>query len=348
MRNRLTLFIFSVLLLSLNANARVNKKPFRISINADTEYIKGFQKRAELKMARSTAFCRGFYMPKSLGIWRCKSSGPKTKRCKRQYQCHVTTISFNRVTETRRLRSELRKTKVNKSKLKIRVSRKPYKKKYLKKRRIIKKKKIVKITAPKKVVAIENDLEELDDDLNEELEGLKEEVVSEEKQRTPESFADNSREQENASSSSASRPIHFAAFSLEIIQVADEFGSLATLGASWTPRKSFNSNFGIRGQFGFKSIKTFIETEFEEIFLVYEFGLFLDFNLNKNFYVEAGYVFQKWSNTASDSVTALNFGGGYIFDEKMLNIFDRVFINYATVSNDTSNSELKLAAGISF
>lgn len=334
-------------------------------------------------------------MPKAISTWSCKKTGPGVETCKLRYRCKATHRNFNRSSEVGRIRNELKKMKVSKQRLKIKVSRKPYKRKSYRKKRtnqkLVKKlkalkkaraKREAKIKAPKVAVtkkAMNDELDELarfnesdkvddamvksdldkslseglEDDLEEELEDLNDDVEEKTSKLQSDDDSDESDEDVEVSNDEdkspyTSDPAKLAAFSLEMIQIADDFDSLVTLGASWTPRKSFNSKIGMRGQFGLKSIKIFSGTAFEETFLVYELGMYLMLNFNANLFAEVGYVLQKWNNTAGDSVSAFSVGGGYIFSNPVMGVFDRVFIDYSTVSNDTANRELKFSLGLSF
>jgi len=390
----LVLVFLSLSFFSWSSYAKINRKPFNISISGNSKAMKGLQKRAELKMARSTAYCRGFYMPKAISTWSCKKNAPRTTTCKLQYKCKVTTTKFNRSSEVRRLKKDLSKLRVSKERLKIKVSRKPYRRKIYKTKKLVKKlsavkaasavkpKPIPKIAPPKPVASksiIDNELDELskfnesdtvdealvksdldqdlseglDDDLDEDLDELNEEVEKK-TEKLDESTTDSSSDDEEESESNddespyTSNPAKLATFSFDLIQVADDFDSLVTMGLSWTPRKDFNSKIGMRGQFGLKSLKIFSGTSLEETFIVYELGLYLNLNFNANLYAEVGYLLQKWNNTAADSHSSFSFGVGYKFTDKVMKIFDRVFIDYSTVSNESSNRELKFSTGFSF
>ncbi|MFT6070092.1 MAG: hypothetical protein ACJAYQ_002440 [Bacteriovoracaceae bacterium] len=369
--------------------AKVDKKPFKVRFSAAPDAVASLKKRTELKMARSTSFCRGFYMPKAVSTWSCKGTAPRTQTCALTYKCKPTTKNFNRSSETKRLRRELRNMKVSNDSLKIKVSRKPYKKlsrggkKLVSRLRKAKantksvRKPSPKIKAPKPVVSEsnlndeldelskfnENDKvdealvksgvdkalsEDLEDELDEEIDSLKEET--EESDSSNDEFASSSDEDSSSEDSpySDSSEVKLAAFSFELIQVADDFDSIVTMGASWTPRKEFNSKIGMRGQFGLKTLKILSGTALEETFLVYDLGLYLNLNFTDNLFAEVGYFLEKWNNEAGDSHSAFSFGFGYKFTNKFLKVFDRVFIDYSTLSNETSNRELKFATGISF
>ncbi len=368
--------------------AKVNKKPFKVRFSGAPGSIASLKKRTELKMARSTSFCRGFYMPKAVSTWSCKGSAPRTETCALTYKCKPTTKNFNRSSETKRLRRDLRKMKVSNDRLKIRVSRKPYKKLSRGGKKLVSRLKKAKgssksvrkpspkISAPKAVVSQsnlndeldelskfnENDKvdealvksgvdkalsEDLEDELDEEIDSLKEE--SQESEPSNEDFAsaeESSGEEDSPYSDSGDAKL--AAFSFELIQVADDFDSIVTMGASWTPRKEFNSKIGMRGQFGLKTLKILSGTALEETFLVYDLGLYMDLNFTNNLFAEVGYFLEKWNSEAGESHSAFSFGFGYKFTNKLLKVFDRVFIDYSTLSNETSNRELKFATGISF
>lgn len=332
-------------------------------------------------------------MPKAISTWSCKGTAPRTKTCSLSYRCKPTTKYFNRSSETKRLRSDLRKMKVSNASLKIKVNRKPYgklsrsgKKLVSRLRKAKPSKKMVRkptpnIKAPKQVVSksnLDNELDELsrfnendkvedalvksgvdkalsndlEDELDDEIDSLNEEK-QEETKSSNDDFASSDEEDEDSETEDdspyrESGDVKLAAFSFELIQVADDFDSILTVGTSWTPRKDFNSKVGMRGQFGLKSLKILSGTALEETFLVYDLGLYINLNFTDNLFAEVGYFLEKWNNTEGDSHSAISFGLGYKFSNKLLKVFDRVFIDYSTLSNETSNRELKFATGISF
>lgn len=395
MRSVQLIFIILSTLLSVEAFSRVDKSPFKISIKGKRGLTEGLKKRAELKMARSTAYCRGFYMPKRTAKWACKATAPGVNTCQTVYRCKPTTKKFNRNSEVRRLKKEIRKIRITKDPLKIKVGRKPYKKLRTKKlmKKLVQAKSLPRpkprptpvptpapnIAPPESPDVSNSDLDELaqfnesddvanamvkstvdedlteglDDDFEDELEELSENVDKKtEKMASEENKEEGSDEGEDEEDSSdgpyESHPAKLAAFSFDLIQVADDFDSIVTIGASWTPRKDFNTKVGMRGQFGAKSLKIFSGTTLEETFLVYELGLYMYLNFNPRIYAEVGYVLQKWNDTEGSSESAFGVGLGYKFDQKIMKVFDRLFLNYSTVSNQTNNRELKFSAGISF
>lgn len=98
---------------------------FSVSIQGKERLLPSFQRRAELRLARSTKFCRGFTMPKKVGSWQCSSTGEGIKKCVAQYKCGLINESFSRITETRRLRNELKQVGMTKTKFPMIVSKKP-------------------------------------------------------------------------------------------------------------------------------------------------------------------------------------------------------------------------------
>jgi hypothetical protein len=83
---------------------------------SDLAYIK---KRSELAMARSTKYCRGSKMPKAKSSWSCKKSAPRVSSCVLEYKCQFVNKKFSRLSETRRIRAELKSIPKSKSKYKI-------------------------------------------------------------------------------------------------------------------------------------------------------------------------------------------------------------------------------------
>jgi hypothetical protein len=101
------LILFALTLASFFLSSSANAKPFYVTIEGKRTAIKSFQKRAELKMARSTDFCRGFTMPELISVWSCRPSGKGLSKCKAKYDCGLVRKNFSRISETRRLKNEL-------------------------------------------------------------------------------------------------------------------------------------------------------------------------------------------------------------------------------------------------
>lgn len=99
--------IFTILSLGRGASAALDTDPFRVSIEGPKRYIQIYQKRAELKMAKSTDFCRGFTMPKLVSRWSCRPSDGNKYNCTSAFKCSLISKNFSRTSETKRLRKEL-------------------------------------------------------------------------------------------------------------------------------------------------------------------------------------------------------------------------------------------------
>lgn len=101
----ITSFLFAVILLSsFEVNAA---KTFFVTIEGKRSSMESFKKRAELKMARSTDFCRGFTMPRLISTWSCRPSKRGMSKCRGKYMCALVNKNFSRLSETRRIRKEL-------------------------------------------------------------------------------------------------------------------------------------------------------------------------------------------------------------------------------------------------
>lgn len=101
------------------------KKPFSItfeSFKRDQETLKVI---AELKMARNTNYCRGFLMPMPAKPWSCSDTGPGAVRCEREFNCGRIRKDYSRVTETKKLRAEMRKSPKLFGKFKLVLSEEP-------------------------------------------------------------------------------------------------------------------------------------------------------------------------------------------------------------------------------
>jgi len=95
------------------------KGVFSIVVEGNRSELNYIKKRSELTMARSTKFCRGSKMPKSIGSWSCKKTKPRVSSCVLEYKCHFVNKKFNRLSETRRIRANLKGLPKSRSKYKI-------------------------------------------------------------------------------------------------------------------------------------------------------------------------------------------------------------------------------------
>lgn len=100
----------SILIFSLvQAGLGQVQAAFPVTIEGKRGLIESYKKRAELKMARSTDFCRGFTMPRLIGSWQCRPSAKGKVKCRSKFKCQLVNKSFSRVSETRRIRSEMKR-----------------------------------------------------------------------------------------------------------------------------------------------------------------------------------------------------------------------------------------------
>lgn len=129
--NKTTLvFLLTILLTILGLYAPSsaladNDRPFKVKINGPRRYIDVYKKRAELKMAKSTDFCRGFTMPRLIGSWQCRPSEGKKYQCTANYYCSLVSKNFSRVSESKRLRKDLQGLPRVRSTFAMVVSKKP-------------------------------------------------------------------------------------------------------------------------------------------------------------------------------------------------------------------------------
>lgn len=105
----------------------IDEKPWEVGAEGIAGNEESFKKRTELKLARSTAFCRGFMIPSRVEEWNC---GPVTGASERVYcvtnfKCELVRKDFNRKTETKRLVSAIKRIDRNNKPFDIIISRAP-------------------------------------------------------------------------------------------------------------------------------------------------------------------------------------------------------------------------------
>ncbi|MCP4913581.1 MAG: hypothetical protein GY909_10715 [Oligoflexia bacterium] len=144
----LVICLFALISHNVQASSASDRKPFKVTIEGDSNKIKIFQARAEYKMAKSIQFCRGFYIPTPVKKWSCKKSGNRKTRCTTDYQCKMIKKSFSRVTETKKAKRKLSKLPRIRKSFKMKIAKLPYTK-----RGLGKSAKIQKNYAPKKKVS---------------------------------------------------------------------------------------------------------------------------------------------------------------------------------------------------
>ena len=125
-RGRILLFTLTILL-SLSNHAQIVERDFAVSLSGDLNYLKSFQLRAELKLARSTDFCRGFTIPSLKGKWSCERVGGGEAKCKGAFTCAMIKKGFSRKSETIRLSRAIKNLGLPKKKFSMIVSKRPFK-----------------------------------------------------------------------------------------------------------------------------------------------------------------------------------------------------------------------------
>lgn len=127
MKNKMTrLFILIIALISLRVSGNIDV-PFKVSIEGPRTYMEIYKKRAELKLVRSADFCRGYTMPHLKGKWTCMPSDNLQNKCVGEFTCKLINIKFSRVSESKRIRKELKSFPKNKSPFTMIVSKNPLK-----------------------------------------------------------------------------------------------------------------------------------------------------------------------------------------------------------------------------
>lgn len=116
-----------LMLIARNSFAQIVDSTFNVSLSGDLNYLKSFQLRAELKLARSTDFCRGFTIPTPKSAWKCDRIGGGEAKCLAKFECGMIKKGFSRKSETIRLTREIRKLNMAKKKFAMVISRRPFK-----------------------------------------------------------------------------------------------------------------------------------------------------------------------------------------------------------------------------
>ncbi len=371
---------------------------FSVSIKGKERLLPSFQRRAELTLARSTKFCRGFTMPKKVGSWQCSSFGEGLKKCVAKYKCGLINKNFSRVTETRRIRKELKQVGMTRSKFPMVVSKKPlrtpdrrrYADKVQRERdnRRLSQKRELRERIKERTQRVKNELTEFD-----EFAQLEKELAIETKVSTPQerketlddfskvTMAEDRRQLENNKEEFApfvleretnnsgdeeiirikkrgeedvvkETPFKIFSFATALTSVGDANGSsVATIDIAWTPRWRFTPSLAARGRVGghFFSVEI-VEGEDPETFIVYDVAAELEWFPwdSTGLYGTAGLGVQSWTSTTGGAFSVVSLGAGYLFDYSKGKVIDRVFLNYARVGNEDSNTELKLGIGVTF
>ncbi len=116
-----------MLLMTSVVYARTPDKTFKVSLTGNFNYVESFQKRAELKLVRSTDFCRGFTIPTPSKAWVCKRVGGGEAKCETMFECGLIKRGFSRKSESSRLVSEINQLNMPKKKFSMVIARRPFK-----------------------------------------------------------------------------------------------------------------------------------------------------------------------------------------------------------------------------
>ncbi len=109
------------------AHAQNSDQPFNVTLTGDFNYIQSFQLRSELKLARSTDFCRGYTIPARNSEWDCKRVGGGESTCNAQFKCALIKKGFSRKSETIRISQAIKNLSMPKKKFTMVVAKKPFK-----------------------------------------------------------------------------------------------------------------------------------------------------------------------------------------------------------------------------
>ncbi len=122
---KIQILILSLLMTSV-VFGKASDKTFKVSLTGNFNYVESFQKRAELKLVRSTDFCRGFTIPTPSSVWKCERVGGGEAKCEAQFECSMIKRGFSRKSQSARLISEINKLNMPKKKFSMVISRRPF------------------------------------------------------------------------------------------------------------------------------------------------------------------------------------------------------------------------------
>jgi hypothetical protein len=353
--------------------AQTSLPPFNVRLSSPKDKVEVLQRRAELAMARSVDYCRGATMPMPESQWNCRDAAGEMQICDIGYFCRLTSRSFNRVTETRRLIALLKALPVDNSKLALTVEN-PWEKlekmqakeKAAEAAAVAKKTTVRRDTGPaygevalpweelkdsalgkiQEIPNVEQDLADLE--AEERALGEPEKAPRQVKEEETTEAAPPEAQAPVAESSNERKRTDWMAFSLLYIQVAADVGaSVTTFGGEWAPRIRFGENIALRGQLGLHSLETEV-LGVKDSFFVYDLGAFIEYRLFWSLYFEIGGGFQKWSDDTGDMNSAMTVGMGWRFDYQEKRLLDRIFVSLTSVGNDAGNSEMHAGIGLTF
>lgn len=109
-----TLIVITALLAILNFKAQASpflNRKYEVSVSGKDESIEYLKLRAEYRTVRSTKYCRGAFLPVGRGDWWCAESSKGKQTCTRTFQCKRVSKNRSLLSESRRIKSEMRDVK---------------------------------------------------------------------------------------------------------------------------------------------------------------------------------------------------------------------------------------------
>jgi len=127
-----TLIIITFVLALLNFKAQASpflNRKYEVSLTGKDESIEYLKLSADYKTLKSTKYCRGAFLPVGSGDWWCSEAGKGKQTCVKTFQCKRVSKNRSRLSESRRIKSEMRDVKYRRSgRHRIWVSKAPGKK----------------------------------------------------------------------------------------------------------------------------------------------------------------------------------------------------------------------------
>jgi hypothetical protein len=339
------------LLIALSSQTFANgsKDPFQVRFTAKKSQAQAHQKLVELKMVKSLAFCRGFYIAKKVTPWTCDKKISGKVSCSSNFRCSNIHRGFNRASEQKRLKSELASYKGKKlSKHKLFVGKRPYGSSRLKKA-VVKVEKLKKVEPKNSVMKIEKvtgplvfkeeGIELFNEDNEEQDKNWRFAEVDHEK------IIDEKRKKDR---------FQLRRFTTQIIYAGDDEENtyFTILGLSYTPIVRLTANTSLQLEAGLHQFSLEESAAFEkESFFVYTYSAELHYSLGERYSAHAGIGLQPWgaSRFKSPSFFRVSYGGTYHFKKNLLSYIDRAFLTISNLQTDLSSvTEIRTGFGFTF
>ena len=106
-----TLIAITIILALLNFKAQASpflNRSYEVSVTGSDESIEYLKLSADYKTLKSTKYCRGAFLPVGRGEWWCSESAKGKQTCTRTFQCARVSKSRSLVTESRRIKEEMK------------------------------------------------------------------------------------------------------------------------------------------------------------------------------------------------------------------------------------------------